>query len=146
MQYAQLIRFKSSAVDTLGLLCLNGKFLCFTLEDEYRDVKLKGETRIPAGDYPVGFHKSPKFTPRYGHDLLHVQNVPGFDFILLHPGNRETETDGCILVADTAHAIWDGGASELLNSKLAYDRIYPLLAAPILSGEGLTLSVIDSLF
>lgn len=146
MQYAQLVRYKDSPVDTLGLLFFNGRFICYTLEDESRAVKVKGETRIPAGDYHVGLHDSPKFTSRYGHKMLHVLNVPNFDYILFHPGNAETDTDGCILVADTVHAIWDGSASEQLNSKLAYDRVYKILVAPILSGEGLTLSVIDTIF
>ena len=50
----EVIRFSSQSESTLGMLfdVTNGKkFLCFTLEDEARETKVKGETRIPAGIY-----------------------------------------------------------------------------------------------
>ena len=60
------------------------KFLAYTLEDEQRDVKVYGETRIPAGTYKLklreegGFHN--KYLARYGadwhHGMIWVQDVP----------------------------------------------------------------------
>ena len=51
----KLFRFSSGSVSTLGLIMADlndGKvFRCFTLEDEYREAKVSGETRIPAGKY-----------------------------------------------------------------------------------------------
>ena len=52
----EVIRFSSQNDSTLGLLfdVTDGrKFLCFTLEDEARDTKVMGETRIPAGIYDL---------------------------------------------------------------------------------------------
>ena len=49
----ELKRFSSQSDTTLGLLFVDGEFECFTLEDEYREEKVKGETRIPAGTYKV---------------------------------------------------------------------------------------------
>ena len=50
-----VMRFSSQKDSTLGLLFdeSNGKreFLCYTLEDEYRENKVMHETRIPAGTY-----------------------------------------------------------------------------------------------
>ena len=123
----RLQRFHSSEFDTLGLLTIDGRFLCFTLEDEPRKTKVAGETRIPAGTYDLGLRYSPKFTPRYGHDMLHVQNVPGFEYILIHPGNTERDTEGCILVGNDAH-FNPHGPSEITRSKDAYYRIYALIA------------------
>ena len=48
---------------TNGMLFINGLFECFTLEDEYRDLKVRGETCIPDGEYEIklrtvgGFHE-----------------------------------------------------------------------------------------
>ena len=53
-------RFSSQSDSTLGILfdVTDGrKFLCFTLEDEAREVKVKGETRIPAGTYKLKLRK-----------------------------------------------------------------------------------------
>ena len=50
------LRFSSEKDATNGLLfdVTDGrKFLCYTLEDEHRDVKKYGETRVPAGTYKI---------------------------------------------------------------------------------------------
>ena len=49
----ELKRFSGQSDTTLGLMFVDGEFECFTLEDEYRAEKVKGETRIPAGTYKV---------------------------------------------------------------------------------------------
>ena len=49
-------RFSSQSNSTLGMLFdVTGtpKFLCYTLEDEFRENKVSGETRIPSGTYNV---------------------------------------------------------------------------------------------
>ena len=46
-------RFKSDSNSTIGLLSIDCMFECFVCEDEYRSVKVKGETRIPAGRYEI---------------------------------------------------------------------------------------------
>ena len=50
-----LLRYSDDGDSTMGLLFIDGKFECHTLEDEHRDVKKPGETRIPEGKYKVNF-------------------------------------------------------------------------------------------
>lgn len=118
-----------SPTETIGELLIDGKFYCFTLEDTKRDVKVKGKTRIPAGTYILKKRYSPRFSPVYKHDMLWITDVPGFEFILIHPGNTAEDTDGCLLVAEKI------GGKGLLNSKLAYNKIYPIISAAIDKGE-----------
>src|SRR3989304_4581521 len=104
-----LHRFSSGNESTLGLLHIDGKFECFIIEDEYREVKVKGETRIPSGTYKIllrkegGFHE--KYLTKYpaSHKgMLWLQEVPGFQYILIHVGNTDLDSAGCLLVGDSA--------------------------------------------
>ena len=81
---------------TIGELYADGVFVCFTLEDVARPngVKIPGVTAIPAGKYRVVYDYSPKF----GHKVLHICDVPGFDGIRIHAGNTDEDTEGCVLV------------------------------------------------
>ena len=53
----EVLRFSSQSDCTHGLLFevteVKKHFLCYTLEDEHRVLKVKGETRIPAGTYNI---------------------------------------------------------------------------------------------
>ena len=44
-------RFKSDADATISKVNVDGQFVCFGLEDEYRAENVANETRIPAGQY-----------------------------------------------------------------------------------------------
>lgn len=134
-------RFDNGMHDTLGELFINGKFMCFTLEDEKREVKVKGDTCIPAGTYKVGKRYSPSKSPRLGHDLLWVMDVPGFQWILIHPGNTEDDTDGCLLVGTMIGKI--NGKRAVTNSVKAYNKIYPVISAAIDRGEEVTIKYFE---
>ena len=149
----EVLRISSQSDSTNGILfdtTKGRKFLAYTLEDEYRETKEKGETRIPAGTYKIklrkegGFHG--RYTTKYGSmhkGMLHVQDVPGFDYILIHTGNTDEHTDGCLLVGNTQTeniGIKDGfiGASGD-----AYKRIYPPIAKALEDGEEVEIKYVD---
>jgi hypothetical protein len=37
-------------------------------------------------------------SPRFGMNVPHILDVPGRDYILIHPGNFPEDTEGCVLV------------------------------------------------
>ena len=149
----QVLRISSEKDSTSGLLfdVTNGrKFLCYTLEDEYREEKIMGETRIPAGNYEVvlrkagGFHN--KYVKRYGEmhrGMLHIINVPGFEYILIHTGNTDEHTAGCLLVGDTQTNNQIAKDGFIGSSGQAYKRIYPKIAEAIENGECVIIEYID---
>ena len=150
----QVLRFSSQADDTLGLLFdvtdpEDRNFLCYTLEDEARTVKKYGETRIPSGTYPIklrtegGFHSrySKKF-PSMHRGMLHVQNVPGFEYILIHIGNDDDDTAGCLLLGDQQRQnVTQSG--KILSSTDAYRRVYQHVIAAIDRGEDVAIMYVD---
>lgn len=112
---------------TAGKLYINGKFFCYTLEDEIRQVKVKGETAIPYGSYEVLLTQSPKF----GKVVPLINNVPGFSGIRIHPGNTSADTEGCLLVGDTL----SDDRIRIGESKNAYDRLFAVLNSAVQAGE-----------
>lgn len=100
-------RYLSTNEATLSTLSVDGAFFCYGIEDEFRAVKIPGETRIPAGVYRIKlkdfgrWHEKLKADRRF-RDIhmgaLWVKDVPNFEGILIHPGNAESETEGCLLV------------------------------------------------
>jgi hypothetical protein len=80
---------------TVGFLTREGRFLCWTLEDQQRTgPKVPGATAIPAGTYPLRV----TFSPRFKKPLPLVSDVPGFTGVRIHAGNTVKDTEGCILV------------------------------------------------
>ena len=49
----RLLRYSDNGNSTLGLLFVDNTFFAHTLEDEFRDIKVMGETRIPHGRYGI---------------------------------------------------------------------------------------------
>lgn len=98
-----------SDTTTIGELSINGKVECFTLEDKYRpagEAKVPKKTAIPNGRYRVQRTYSPKFdrmlpllwNVALPDGRLLVQNEgKTFEGIRIHPGNKEPDTDGCVL-------------------------------------------------
>ena len=150
----EVLRYSSGADSTLGILSENGpegrEFLAYTLEDEFREEKVSAETRIPEGTYDVklrpegGFHN--RYLDKFGADfhkgMLHVQDVPDFEYILIHTGNTDENTMGCLLVADTSqqNITKDGFIGASVD---AYKRIYSSLAEWLVDGNKLTITYID---
>ena len=156
----EVIRFSSGTDSTNGILFeiiqqgneIDGifkqtKFLAYTLEDEYRSEKLFGETRIPDGTYKLGLRKvggyHAKYSKRFPHihiGMLHVLDVPGFEYILIHCGNTDEHTAGCLLVGDSQENNQITKDGFIGKSTQAYKRIYPRIAEAIDCGEGVTIT------
>jgi len=144
----KLIRFSSQADSTSGILLIDNKFACYTLEDEEREVKVMHETCIPEGTYEIkyrkegGFHS--RYSARYGSKhfgMLELQEVPGFQFILIHSGNTDEHTSGCVLVGDQQknNKIYkDGFVGESRN---AYERIYKQISEALNYGNKVEIEI-----
>ena len=152
----EVVRFSSESDSTNGILfdssnTLDGKkFLCYTLEDEERKSKVKGETRIPAGSYKIkirevgGFHS--KYKKRFGtthRGMLHIVDVPGFEYILIHCGNTDEHTAGCLLLGDSQenNQLVDDGF--IGKSTQAYKRVYPKILKALNNEEDVRIEYID---
>jgi len=150
----EVLRFSSQKDSTNGVLfnVTEGReFLCYTLEDEYRNEKIKGETRIPAGTYKItlrtvgGFHG--RYEKKYGEmhkGMLWVRDVPNFEYILIHTGNTDEHTAGCLLVGDTQQQNITKSKSGFIGASVdAYKRIYPSIASAIERGDDVEISYVD---
>lgn len=138
-----VLRFKDTGKETLGLLFINEKHRGYTLEDEERTIKVWGETRIPEGTYKIGLRKEGGHHKRYAKKfpsihkgMLHVLDVPYFKFILIHIGNRQDDTAGCLLVGSNIGR--DNKSIERSTDK--YVDIYPEIANAIDCGEPVTIT------
>ena len=149
----EVIRFSSEKDSTSGLLfdvTRGREFLCYTLEDQYQTKKIMQETRIPAGSYKIkyrkegGFHK--KYTKRYPdihRGMLHVTNVPNFKWILIHTGNTDEHTAGCLLLGDTQENNQIKTNGFIGKSSQAYVRVYDYIAKALDMDEKVTITYYD---
>lgn len=103
-----LVRWPSTAKSTSGMLYINGKFFCFTLEDIEREVKIMHETCIPKGIYKVVLSMSNRFKKI----LPLLLNVENFEGVRIHAGNTDKNTSGCILVGLTRTTDFIGKSME----------------------------------
>ena len=150
----EVLRFSSQKDSTNGILfdvTKDRKFLAYTLEDEHREEKVMSETRVPAGTYKItlrtvgGFHG--RYSKKYGEmhkGMLWVRNVPNFEYILIHTGNTDEHTAGCLLVGDTQNQNITKSKSGFIGSSVdAYKRIYPSIASAIERGDDVEISYVD---
>lgn len=132
-----LVRDTFTDKSTIGKLYIDDKFFSYTLEDTDRKLedggtKIYGKTCIPRGTYDVIID----FSPKYNKEMPHVMNVPGYDGIRIHPGNKSEDTEGCILVGSTKSKDFVG------NSKVTFDKLMELLDAAYNRNEPITLEII----
>lgn len=149
-----VLRFSSQKDSTSGLLfnIVDNKlnFLCYTLEDEKREEKIAGETRIPEGEYEIlfrnegGFHS--KYKERFSEihkGMLEVQDVPNFKYVLLHCGNTDEHTAGCLLLGDSQENNVIKPKGWIGSSSQAYKRVYPIIANELIKGNKVTIKYKD---
>lgn len=140
---------------TIGRLYINGKFFCNTLEDMDRGLKqsdpittiqkkkVYGETAIPTGKYKIEMDVvSPKYSAvKWYQDLCkgkmpRLLNVPGFEGILIHPGNTPLDTFGCILVGENKVK------GKLINSRETFKNLYKQLRTAADNKEEITIEIV----
>lgn len=145
-----LTRYGFGRTSTLGMLEEGGELLAFIIEDERRKVKVKGETCIPTGTYEVKLKTdSPKFQAAYAarfpaihKGMLWLQNVPGFEFVYIHAGNTEKDTDGCLLPNVKPVAL-PTGEFRGEDSGTAYVAVYKRALAALDKGEKVTITITE---
>ena len=142
----QVVRTQFGTDATNGILLVDGLFECYTLEDQYQAVKVMHETCIPEGTYNIkfrtvgGFHE--KYKTRYGNShygMLHLQDVPNFTYILIHAGNTDEHTSGCLIVGETQQDLDISDDGFIGHSGKAYSKLYNKVAKELLLGKEVTI-------
>lgn len=142
--YISVHRFPSEPDWTLSEFYIDGIRRGVGVEDEHRDKKVHGETRIPNGIYELDLRLSPKFSGEYfaddagylskihdkkrfnsEHLMIWVKDVPGFEWILWHWGNTDDHTHGCYIVGHD-FATFDK-QKGVAASRKTYTEIYPVI-------------------
>lgn len=153
-----VIRYKSEEDYTDGMLFVDDEAKVFTIEDEKRTQKVFGETRVPDGRFKValrregGFHK--RYTKKFNdpsskhymgdnwhQGMLCIFNYDNwmlrtaeyiFQFILIHIGNTDDDTAGCLLTGLTQSM---DEAGFIGQSTDAYKMVYPAIRDACLAQE-----------
>ena len=137
-----VVRTQMGTDATNGILLVDGLFEGYTLEDQYQAVKVMHETCIPEGTYDIkfrtvgGFHT--KYLERYGNShkgMLHLQDVPNFTYILIHAGNTDESTSGCLIVGETQQDLDISDDGFIGHSGKAYLKLYNKVAKELLLGK-----------
>lgn len=138
---------------TIGNLYVDNHYFCNTIEDVVRDInkdgdlndvgegKIYGKTAIPYGRYEITMKvQSPKYSQRASYAwckgyLPRLLNVPHFDGILIHSGNDETHSNGCVLVGENKVK------GQVINSMATLKRLVSILKHASDSGEKIWITI-----
>ena len=141
-----VVRTQFGTDATNGILLIDGLFECFTLEDQYQAVKVMHETCIPEGTYDIKFRKTGGFHAKYSeryknahYGMLHIQDVPNFTYILIHTGNTDEHTSGCLIVGETQQDLEVSKDGFIGSSTVAYKKMYSKVASQLLQGKDVTI-------
>lgn len=116
---------------TNGILLLDGKPICHTIELPWRDNR-RNVSCIPEGHYRLARTQ----TARFGY-VLRLLNVPRRDGILIHAANdAATELQGCIAPV-TKHT----GPGKGIYSRIALERLEDIVYPVLKAGEDVCLEV-----
>jgi hypothetical protein len=139
----KLVRDTFTDTTTSGTLHIDGKFVCYTLEDVDRKLydtmseeeilsqKIKHRTAIPYGTYRIIVNMSNRFK-RLMPLLL---NVKGFDGIRIHAGNTDKNTSGCPLVGKHR------SENYVYESRIAFADVFAYIHKAYRDGEDITITV-----
>ena len=137
----------------IGKLYIDGKYFCDTLEDKDRGltqdmsleqiqkIKVYGETAIPVGKYKIDMDTvSPRFKDKSwakvcDGKLPRLIDVPGYSGVLIHVGNSDKDSSGCILVGQNKVK------GQVINSTVTFTELYKLMKAAHDAKEDITIEI-----
>lgn len=115
---------------TCGTLDLDGIFFCYTLERQKPQPGMVKPYAIPTGRYFVLL----QFSEHFQMTVPHLQNVPGFEGIEIHPANWPSDLKGCLGVGSEhqeesvdPHTGKEGGA--VFGSRVCFASLMEKLKA-----------------
>lgn len=152
----KLIRKWKKENYTIGQLYVDGEFFSNTIEDKDRGMssdmpldkilflKKPGITAIPTGTYEVVLnvqsnkYKKSKTMMQFNNAYMpRLLNVPGYDGILIHPGNSAVDTEGCIIPGKNDKLGW------VSNSTNYFKQLYNKMKIASKSrGEKITIEIV----
>ena len=119
---------------TLSEIYIDGMLVCYGLEDLVRDIKIKSQTAIPTGVYPLAFNTYGAMHARYKRrfpavhqGMVEIRDIPNYSYVYIHIGNNFGDTAGCLLVGSGWELV--EGDYELRQSKKAYLSLYKRVVA-----------------
>ena len=128
MNLLQLQRLTKDDRPTVSVLRHKGEPLSFAIEDRYRKEKVKGDTRIPRGLYPLRWRKEGRWAARFRQmgypGSLEICGIPNFSDVLLHIGNDKGDTEGCPLPNLTADFSSRTGGRSADACRVLYNRVH----------------------
>lgn len=145
-RYSETKKFSGSS---LSYVNYNGDLYMYGMEDEQRDVKVAGETRIPAKVYKLCIQEriTPKtidYRNKYDWFDRHImfEDVDNFDDVYIHIGNWEKNTDACFLAGNRPNNnVLEYG--EVAESRVTFKRFYEFVFPLLLAGEDVYFELID---
>lgn len=138
---------------TIGNLYIDDQWFCNTMEDVDKgltqsqpssyiyNVKRCGEVAIPTGTYNVDMDTvSPKYSKKEKYKsidgkLPRLEDVPGFEGILIHCGNTHEDSKGCILVGKNKLK------GRVCESTTTFFNLYKILHDAHNKGEEIILTI-----
>ena len=140
---------------TISNLTIDGKWFCNVLEDadrglddsmplaKIKELKKPSITAIPKGTYEITLDViSPRFCTKTFYKqvcdgkLPRLLNVKGFEGILIHAGNTDKDTDGCLLVGQNKVK------GQVINSQDTFKELYKLLKDKHDKGEKIIIKIL----
>jgi len=110
-------------------------YVCDSMEphtiDWSTEKKVKGKTAIPCGEYDVEYRRSTKFKKQ----MPFLKNVPNFEGVMFHTGNRPCDSKGCILVGENPRNKVGITLPKLINSRIKFNVLEKFLSMAIAKNE-----------
>lgn len=139
----------------IGHLYIDGVYFCDTLEDYDRGLdahddielinaqKVAAKTAIPTGQYEVDMDTvSPKYLKKPFYRAFCNAKMPrlcyvrGYQGVLIHSGNNENDTEGCLLVGQNKVV------GKLINSLDTWKSLYMRMSKVHDRHEGISINII----